>query len=70
MLVRFQVKFFNGLISFILDFCSSCGKLLLPLFKRQPPLRRHRLRSRFACRCLDLLLGIGYESRNLSRQLE
>ena len=69
MLIRFLLKLFNGVRGLILDFRASCGKLLLPLFERQPPLRRHRPRSRFPRRGLNLLLRIGHQPRHLTRQL-
>ena len=65
-----MLKLLDGLRGFILNFRAPCRKLLLPLFERQPPFRGHRLRSRFPCCRLNLLLGIGYQSSDLPRQLQ
>ena len=67
MLIRFLLKFFNGLRSLILDHRAPCGELLLPLLEGQPALRRHGLRSCLSRCRLNLLLGIRHQPRHLSR---
>ena len=69
MLIRFLLKPFNRMCRLIGDFRASGGKLLLPLFERQPPLRGNRPRSGFPRGRLNLLLGVCHQPRNLTRQL-
>ena len=51
-------------------FLARRGKFLLPLFECRVLLRRHSLVRRFARRRLYLLLGVGHQPRQLSRQLQ
>ena len=68
-LFRFLLDALDGARSFIHHLGTGGGEFLLPLFERETMLGGNGLRSGFARRGLDLLLGVGEQARYLPGKL-
>jgi len=68
--LAFLLNFFDRPLGFVRQFFACGRELLLPLLACRTVFRSHGVRSGFARRSADLLLGIRDQPRHLPRQLQ